>query len=122
MAENPNFRAIFDKLKPILQEYEPHLVVQADEPDNYYLNAPYSEKYKKDVFFGAVQIKKNYVSFHLMPLYMFPDLVDHVSPQLKKRMQGKSCFNFASVNQELFDELAELTRISVERVRQEPLI
>jgi hypothetical protein len=56
-----------------------------------------------------------------MPVYVFPDLLDGISPQLKKRMQGKSCFNFASVNQELFDELADLTRKGVERVQREQI-
>jgi hypothetical protein len=49
---------------------------------------------KKVIFFGAAQIKKNYVSFYLMPVYMFmfPKLLDNISPELKKHMQGKSCF------------------------------
>ena len=29
-----------------------------------------------------------------MPVYMFPDLLDGISPELRRRMQGKSCFNF----------------------------
>jgi hypothetical protein len=119
MADKANFDSIFARLKPILQRYEPHLVVQADEPDNYYLNTPVSEKYGKELFVGAVQIKKNYVSFHLMPVYMYPDLLTGISEGLKKRMQGKSCFNFSSANEALFDELADLTKKGIERVRQE---
>ena len=119
MADKANFDSIFARLKPILQDYEANLEVKADEPGNYYLNTPFSEKYGKELFVGAVQTKKNYVSFHLMPVYMYPDLLDGISPGLKKRMQGKSCFNFASENDELFDELADLTRKGMERVRQE---
>jgi hypothetical protein len=69
------------------------------------------------IFFGAAQIKKNYVSFYLMPVYMFPELLKHISPELKKHMQGKSCFNFKKVEQELFAELASLAHQSVERSR-----
>ena len=68
-----------------------------------------SEKYKKELWFGGVQIKKNYVSYHLMPVYMYSDLVKEISPELKKRMQGKSCFNFKQVDKDLFKQLAELT-------------
>ncbi len=33
-----------------------------------------------------------------------------MSPDLKKRMQGKSCFNFKTPDPVLFEELAALTR------------
>ena len=61
-------------------------------------------------YFGSVKIGKRYVSFHLMPVYMIPGLLDDVSPQLRARMQGKSCFNFTRVDELLFDELAALTQ------------
>jgi len=122
MPTQEDFHLIFKHLRGILQKYEPRLVVVHDKPENYYLNALYSEKYKKDLFFGAVQIKKNYVSYHLMPVYMYPDLLDDISDDLKKRMQGKSCFNFKSSDKKLFDELARLTRQSVERVKREKLL
>jgi hypothetical protein len=64
-------------------------------------------------------VKKNYVSFYLMPVYMYPDLLQDISPELKKRMQGKSCFNFKKVEPNLFEELAVLTRKSVEKFQQE---
>jgi hypothetical protein len=67
------------------------------------------QKNKKPLWFGAVEIKKNYVSYHLMPIYVNPKLLETVLPGLKKRMQGKSCFNFTSSDAVLFKELAELT-------------
>jgi hypothetical protein len=117
-----DFPAIFDKLKRILADFEGDLIVKADGPENYYLDTPFVEKYKKELFFGAAQIKKNYVSYHLMPVYMFPDLLDDVSPGLKKRMQGKSCFNFTNTNEETLSELAGLTRKGFDRLKQENLI
>ena len=121
MPNQADFQIIFDQLKPILQAYESNLVVDADEAGNYSLNTPYSEKYKKEVFFGAVQIKKNYVSFHLMPVYIFPDLLDGISPQLRKRMQGKSCFYFSAPDPAVFAELTALAQKSVARMRSEKL-
>lgn len=61
------------------------------------------------MYFGSVKINKNYVSFHLMPVYVFPFLIDKISPELKSRMQGKSCFNFKTIDIKLFSELGELT-------------
>jgi hypothetical protein len=117
-----DFPAIFDKLKRILADFEGDLIVKTDGPENFSLDTPFVEKYKKELFFGAAQIKKNYVSYHLMPVYIFPDLLDDVSPGLKKRMQGKSCFNFTSTNEETLSELAGLTRKGFDRLKQENLI
>jgi len=117
MSPQSDFPIIFEQLKSIFKPYEKNLTVTADTATDYSLDGPYSEKYKKVLFFGAAQIKKNYVSFYLMPVYMFPDLLKEMSPELKKHMQGKSCFNFKNVEPELFSELASLTRQSVERSR-----
>ena len=43
---------------------------------------------------------------------------DGISPELKKRMQGKSCFNFKDVDEKLFKELAALTEISYKRLKE----
>ena len=44
-----------------------------------------------------------------MPVYEDTSLLDDISPVLRKRMQGKSCFNFKTVDKPLFKELGELT-------------
>ena len=113
-----NLRATFARLKKIMQKYAKHLTVTADKPDAYYLDAAYSEKFKRQMFFGAAQIKKRYVSFHLMPVYAFPDLLKGILPALKKWMQGKSCFNFTTIDDETLKELAALTKQGIERFRQ----
>ncbi len=115
------FEAVFQRLKAILQPYEPALVLKADGPADYSLDTPYAPKYHKELFFGAVQIKKNYVSYHLMPVYMYPDLLDGISPVLKKRMQGKSCFNFKQLDEAQVAELTRLTEQGFARVKHEAL-
>ena len=119
MPSRADFSLIFGQLKNILKPYARRLNLKADTPDTYYLDGPYSEKWRKELFFGSVQIKKNYVSFYLMPVYMYPELLDDVSPELKKHMQGKSCFNFKKVEPVLFDELAALTRRGAEKFKEE---
>jgi len=54
-----------------------------------------------------------------MPVYMYPELLQGISPELRKRMQGKSCFNFKKMEPELFKELSDLTRKSVNKFQQE---
>lgn len=118
MSPQTDFPHVFEMLKAILKPYAKNLTITADTSSAYSLDGPYSEKYKKALFFGAAQIKKNYVSFYLMPVYMFPELLKGMSPELKKHMQGKSCFNFKKVEPDLFKELTQLTRLSVERARE----
>lgn len=119
MPAQNEFPVVFEQLKNILKPYAKNLTVKADTADSYYLDGPYSEKWKKEVFFGSAQVKKNYVSFYFMPVYMYPELLKDISPELKKRMQGKSCFNFKKVEPGLFKELAELTKKGAEKFRQE---
>jgi len=119
MAQSEQRDLVFQRLKKYLKTHERHLVVQTDSPTNFYLNSPKPNDKGKPVFFGAVQSKKSYVSYHLMPVYMFPDLLDSLSPELKKRMQGKSCFNFKEPDELLFRELETLTKKSLQRFRSE---
>ena len=35
-----------------------------------------------------------------------------MSPALKKRMQGKACFNFTAIDDDLFDELRNVTKLA----------
>lgn len=119
MASKNAFHEVFVALKAVLSQYESGLLVAGGSSDNYLLNTPYSERWKKELMFGAVQRKKNYVSYYLMPVYMCPELLDDMSPELRKRMQGKSCFNFKVVDQALLRELAQLTRRGFDRMKQD---
>jgi len=97
-------------LKGLLVKHARHLLIVHDAPDEYYLNTRKLGPNGKPVFFGAVMLKRSYVSYHLFPLYVDPALVTTVSPALRQRMQGKSCFNFDESDPVLFDELDRLTR------------
>ena len=109
---------VYDSLAKIMKKHEKGMKVVTDDKSNYQLTDPISEKYKKELWFGGVQIKKNYVIYHLMPVYMFSDLVKEITVELKNRMQGKSCFNFKEVDKNLFKQLAELTDKSYKVFKQ----
>ena len=79
-------------------------------------------KNKKPLCFGAVRLGKNYVSFYLMSAYARPELLKGMSPELKKRMQGKSCFNFKEVDEKLFKEMARLTKAGAAKFNSEKFI
>jgi len=119
LKSQTDFIPVFQQLKTIIQPFASKLTITTDTTDTYSLDGPYSEKWKRDLFFGSAQIKKNYVSFYLMPVYMYPDLLNGISPELKKRMQGKSCFNFKKIEPDLIKELTQLTKKSFERFTKE---
>ena len=115
MTKQTDFTTTFSKLKALLRPYESKLIVVADTEDHYALETPHVMKNKHRVYFAGVKIGKSYVSYHLMPVYALEEVRDEISPELKKRMQGKSCFNFSEPNEKLFKELARLTKVGFKR-------
>ena len=113
--------AIFERLKRILEKYAPALELKDDSAVNYYLNAKKLWN-KKELFFGAAAVRKSHVGFYLFPIYMFPELTDALSDTLKKRRQGKSCFNFTKLDEGPIRELEELTERGFRRFEKEGLI
>ena len=108
-APPADFDRVFVRLRAILKRHARGRVVAADAPDNYLLNTRRLGPNKKPLMFGAVQRQKNYVSYHLFPVYMRPAFLATLSPELRRRMQGKACFNFKREDPALFTELAQLT-------------
>jgi len=113
------FREVFADLKKILGKHKKRLQVKADRPKEYTLHtkkpSPFPQHKGQPMFFGSVRMGKAYVSFHLLPLYMNPTLTKTISPALKKRMQGKACFNFKEQpDAALVAELEQLTYAGIE--------
>lgn len=97
---------IFETLKNLLTPHAKDFVIKRNEVDHYYLDTVKADGTPE--MFAAVQIKKNYVSLHLFPVYLEPSLLSDISDGLRKRMQGKSCFNFGPSHTVPTDELSSL--------------
>lgn len=110
MPGKTDFTEVFDQLKSIFKPYAKKMDVSHDTDQYFFLNTRYIMKNKQPLSFGGVRLGKNYVSFYLMSVYASPDMLKNISPELKKRMQGKSCFNFKEVDKKLFSELKTLTK------------
>jgi hypothetical protein len=119
MATSTDFQPVFNRLKSILAPYAANLKATADTDNDYSLDTSHVMYNKQNLFFAGLRKQKNYVSFYLMPVYVFPELLAGISPELKKRMQGKSCFNFKNVDDQLFQELAQLTQAGYNRYQAE---
>lgn len=110
------FDDVYAELRRIMLEEAATQTVDRDASGDLIVHrAQVDRKTGKPLWFGAVTAKKNYVSYHLMPLYDDPTLGDGMSVALAKRRQGKSCFNFKSIDPALFAELAALTRKAASR-------
>ena len=100
---------VYDALLAVMAKHAEGLTLTTGKPGDTTVESVDLDAKGKPRWFGAVQIKKNYVSYHLMPVYIDPSLLKNISPELKARMQGKSCFNFKKTDAALFAELGELT-------------
>jgi hypothetical protein len=105
----PDLQPVFDALRPVFAKQEKDMTLLVNQPGKYYLVSRTMFHNKKPVWFGGLEIKKNYVSVHMVPVYMYAELNDAISPELKKRKQGKGCFNFDKLPAP--ELLAELTRL-----------
>jgi hypothetical protein len=106
----PDFEAIEAHLWSILEPYRGRL----EAGSIYGLATLKWVGTKQHDFFAGVRVAPNHVAFHLMPVYTDPHLLDDVSPGLRKHLKGKTTFNFTSVDEALFAELADLTERSFE--------
>lgn len=100
---------VYVALLDVMATHATALTLTTDKPGNTTVESPNVDANGKHRWFGAVQTKKNYVSYHLMPVYEDPSLLADISPELKARMHGKSCFNFKKIDTEVFAELGALT-------------
>ena len=114
MAEK--FEVIFTRLRDVMLTAAKGMVINKDVPGGLELRTSATDPKTKQLgWFGTVTTKKTYVAYHLMQLYTHPELASKISPELAKRMQGKTCFNFSKCDEILFQELGQLTQACAKR-------
>jgi hypothetical protein len=112
--KKPDFDLAFHGLRTILKPYDKKLSIVRDDPGNYMSESKSIRYLGKPMMFASIT-RKSYVSLHLFPIYIFPDLLKGISPELKKRMQGITCWNFKKAEEPLFLELAKVVDASFRR-------
>jgi len=114
-----DFATVFGVLRGLLVDHADRLSIKADSPVEFTVTtkvaSPFPQHKGELMWFASVRVGKAYVSFHLLPVYMDPGLNAVITPSLKKRMQGKACFNFkSSPDVELLAGLRALTNAAIE--------
>ena len=107
-----DFGAVHARLRDILLAYDGEYVITRDDPGGVTLEVPGLEG-KPWGYVAGTRVGKRYVSFYLMPVYASAELSESVSPALAKRRQGKSCFNFTTLDEPLFVELEGLAAAGI---------
>ena len=109
-------QAVYAALRNMLMRHAARLRLVSDRPGEITFEAGFAPEWNKILFFGAAAMRKSYVSYYLFPVYVFPELLDTVSPQLRARLDGtRSCFNFDRPEPKLLEELGSLTERGFER-------
>ena len=109
----PDFDGVIRRLRQILEPLRPRVSVTKDGPDGLAMEIPGLEG-RPWGYIAGIRRGKRYVSYYLMSVYASPDLAASMSPELRRRMQGKACFNFTRVDEPVFAELERLTVASFE--------
>jgi hypothetical protein len=103
------------RLRAIVDAYRDRLVVGSV----YGLETLTRPNAKAHDFFAFVKPGASYVSLYLKPIYTWPDLLDDVTPALRKRLQGsRTAFSFAVLDGTLLAELEALVERSFVRYRK----
>ena len=108
-----DLKAVELRLRAIFAPYRDRLTVSKEGPQGIYLEQPGYEG-KPWGYVGGTRLGKAYVSYYLMGAYD-GGLQASMSPALRKRMQGKTCFNFTKIDEDLFAELESVTARAIER-------
>ncbi len=100
------------RLRAIVDAYRDRLVVGSV----YGLETLTRPDAKAHDFFAFVRPGTSYMSLYLKPVYTWPDLLDDISPALRKRLQGsRTAFSFAVLDEPLLAELETLVERAFRR-------
>jgi hypothetical protein len=114
-----DLKPVFDELRAILKPLSKGMVVVHDTDDHFHVDTTKPAPNGKPMFFAATRVMSGKVSVYLMPVYTAPALLQGISPELKKRTQGMSCFNFKTVDKALFKEFGALAKAGLAQFKKD---
>jgi 7-keto-8-aminopelargonate synthetase-like enzyme len=96
--------AVEARLRAILEPYRSRL----EEGEIYGIPILRRPGAKAHDWFAGVQSADGYVKLNFLPMHGHPELLEGVSPALRKRKTGASVFRFTEIDEALFAELEGL--------------
>ena len=115
--------AIYDKLKPVLQQYESPFIPVFNLDSKYDLwsykeDIEVNGKKRDELFFASLIIQSNYVGFYYMPIYVDKNLKESLDPELLKLLKGKSCFHIKKLDDKLEAQIEKALKIGFELYKE----
>ena len=122
--------SIFLQIKKILEQHSVDLLARDEyigsqaktKKPGYHLYGKkevslFGKKPKLTYIAGVIQ-QKHYVSFYLSPIYSHPDVYSDLSPDLKKVLKGKSCFNIKRATPQLLNDIKEVLERGIDKYKE----
>jgi hypothetical protein len=125
--KNSELESVFEELRELLVAHASGFAVAHDTADRYGLAAPIGPATLRawggkprtpNIPIGWVEMRKAYVSYHLMGVDGNSKLLASLSEALRARMQGKACFNFRTLEEIPLRELQKVTAESFAGLRR----
>ncbi|MFX0005453.1 MAG: hypothetical protein ACFFAV_01870 [Candidatus Hermodarchaeota archaeon] len=66
---------------------------------------------------GVIQ-QKSYISFYFSPIYSHPELFSDISPNLRKVLKGKSCYNINKTSPQLLIEIESILEKGINKYKE----
>ncbi|MGK7393476.1 MAG: hypothetical protein ACNS62_02850 [Candidatus Cyclobacteriaceae bacterium M3_2C_046] len=113
-------------LLSMLEEQVPPLKLKTNTDDQYEFTGtkPVMQGKKKvdGMYFASIIAKAKDVRLYFFPIYTHPAEFEHLSPQLRKYLKGKSCFHIKNLSKELEDEIKSMVDLGLRVYQKEELV
>ena len=102
--DSDRLRAVEDRLRALLEPYRGRL----EEGEIYGVPMLRRPGAKAHDWFAGVQMATGYVKLNFLPMHGHPELLEGISPALRKHKTGASVFRFTDIDGPLLAELEAL--------------
>lgn len=109
---------VFDRLRTVLDPYLGSMQVMQENERGVYLNTNALMKNRQPLFFAAVMLTGDHVSFYVQAVEMYPDLLADFA-LLEPHLEGLSCFVFDAVNDDQVEALQGVLAAGLARFKAE---
>jgi hypothetical protein len=109
---------VYARLREVLEPYVPGMQVMQANERGLYLNTNALMKNRQPLFFAAVMLTGDQVSFYVQAVEMYPDLLGDFAV-LEPHLEGLSCFVFDAVSQVEIEALRGVLSAGLARFKAE---
>lgn len=119
-------REIQEALQQILMGHVPPLRLKVNKETQFEVSGAKEVMQGKQMvdgfFFASLVPKPKDVRLYYFPIYTHAKEFEHISPELRKSLKGKSCFHIKKLSPELEKEIKQMVEKGVELYKKDDLI